>query len=96
MVQGPVTMAADTVAGKDGMAARAPAPVISQADHPVAAAGVEAHVPAGAGTPVVVVVAAVDINQVRAQAAQAVATCARMAISATAAMVGPAVGIADC
>jgi len=92
MDPGPVTAAVDLAAIMAGMAARGRAPVINQVDHPEEVAAVAVHGLAGTAIPV----AAVDINKVRAQVARAAATCARTAISVTAAMVGRAAAIANC
>ena len=91
---GPVTAAVDLAAIMAGMADRGPAPVINQVGHLVVAVVGVGHVRVGMVIPGAV--AAVDINKVRAQVARAAATCARMAISVTAAMVGQAAVIANC
>jgi hypothetical protein len=95
MDPGPVTAAVDLAAIMAGMAARGRAPVINPDDHPEEVAAVAVHALAGTAIPVAAV-AAVDINKVRAQVARAAATCARTAISVTAAMVGQAAAIANC
>lgn len=92
MDPGLVTATADLAVVTAGTADLALAPAINPADHPVAAEVAVVRVPAGTVIPEAV---AGDISRAQAQAAQAAATCARMAISVTAAMVGRAAGIAD-
>jgi hypothetical protein len=91
MDPGLVTATVDLAVVTAGTADLAPAPAINPADHPVVAAAGVVRVPAGTAIPE----AEAGTSQAQGQAGRAAATCAKTAISVTAAMVGRAVGIAD-